>query len=651
MKMEQAGARPPPMTMTQAGIQDPTAITATGLGKATATGARGGLEGIVSAPGDLVTWETRKAAELAKYLGASPETVQSIQNYGQTPTRGPGMATTADVQGATDTAVKALLPQGAAATVQDVTRHQPQNTAEELAQTAGSFLPAAIMPGSAAARLARVAIPTAAVETAGRATRALAPEYEDAARIVAGMVAGGRQAAAEGGFRLRSNLRKIGAAGPQGIERVKQLLIEQGMSPEDAVARTKELGPQGMLLDTGPNVRQEAQQIQAAGGAGRGIIDPALRGRDVGRNQRLTSDVTQAVGPEVQRTDVLAALADRKAALGPEYEAAHAGQTKPAELQPIADAIDSELAVVKSPEVTAALERIKKSLHLRGTDQLDPSSEGLHEARQAIDNELYDSQGRPRDVGSKTAATLNRYRKMIDDTLANVGPIKGVDVKRSQIGKEEQAFTTGQQVYDNPRGSPSAVEFKRTWDTMSPGEQSRGLEGVNQETWRQLNISGNDLVKLQGLLKGEGKANFEKLATVIGDQKASQLMDAVGREKTFQESSNKIVQGSKTAESGRQPARGFRQAVSEAIPEVIASGATLGPSAGVSVGLAHLRRFITERAGKTGQPKLDAEVARLLTSDKPEDLLQALKVIEQHQSHSPTGAMLGALLARKQGGQ
>src|SRR5882672_6008345 len=67
---------------------------------------------------------------------------------------------------------------------------QPQNTAEEYAQTAGEFLPAAIGgPEGLAARLfGRVAAPAVASETAGQATKGTA--VEPYARFAAGLGAG-----------------------------------------------------------------------------------------------------------------------------------------------------------------------------------------------------------------------------------------------------------------------------------------------------------------------------------------------------------------------------------------------------------------------------------------------------------------------------
>jgi hypothetical protein len=623
-------------------------VTATGLGKAAATGTRGGLEGLVSAPGDLVTWESRKAAQLAQYLGASPETVQSIQNYFTKPTRGPGVATTPDVQAATDAAVTKVLPKSISGPVQDVTRHQPQNKAEEWAQTGGSFLPSALLPGSLATRATRVLIPTAAVEGTGQVTRQLAPEYEDAARLVAGFLSGGglKGGAEPGGFRFRSNLRKLADVGPKGVERVKQLLTEQGMSPEDAVAATKQLGPEGRVLDTGPNVRQEAQQIQAAGGEGRGILDPMLRAREEGKNRRLMEDVGATVGPQEHPTAVVQALEDRASRVGQQYPAAKSNQTRPAGLDGIAHDLDAEIANARGG-TQSKLQKIRDMLDRPGAKgNLDPSSEGVHAMRQEIDRMI-----KKEKPGTPVYARLNEYRQRIDSELKDIAPdIKSLDEQYSAIKDEGRAFEKGQQIYENPRGTDPA-DFQQTWDAMTPGEQAHVLKGMNTETYRQLGISGKNLSELQKLISGEGKWNQAKVATVIGEEKAQQLMDAISREKTFNESYNKIVQGSKTAESSRSPSqRSFGQAAGDTVKDMLfAAGAGGGWAGAGGAAFSNIRRFVGERMKGGGQSAaLDADVARLLSSDRPEDLLKALRMVEQHQSHSVPGAVLGALLARQQ---
>lgn len=66
--------------------------------------------------------------------------------------------------------------------------YQPQTTAGEYAQTAAEFAPAALSPGGAVARAARVLVPAVASETAGQLTKG--GPYEAPARA-AGALAGG----------------------------------------------------------------------------------------------------------------------------------------------------------------------------------------------------------------------------------------------------------------------------------------------------------------------------------------------------------------------------------------------------------------------------------------------------------------------------
>jgi hypothetical protein len=650
-----------------AGVGPAGPVTAAGLGKAGATGIRGSVESVLGIAGDIPRlagragrWASGKTGlGDPEQVGAAVErNVQGVINPATKIIRALQLAGVIDadtaekiiavqapgsqeIGAATDWMVK-QLPESVSGPIQDIARHQAANPAERFAETAGGFAGTAFLPGGAISRVARPFVAAAGTEAAGAA---VPEEYEDVARLVAGMVLGGGKAGVERGFRERSALRVVGTT-PAAANRVKQLLIDQGMTPQEATARMKEFGSEATLMDVGPITRQEAQQIHATPGPGRGIIDPMLRERERGANRRLEADVTMAVGPELRRTDVLQALKDRAAALSPEYKAAHAAQTKPVATQSILDEIDSDLAVVKSPETEAALKRIRKSLFLRDTEQLDPSSEGLHEARKAIDNVLYDSQGRPRDVGGDTARRLGDYRKQIDEALGEAGPIKEVDVKRAQIGKEERAFTKGEEVYETPRGSPSAVEFQRTWDAMTPGERGHVLSGVNVETWRQLNISANDRVKLQNLLKGEGKLTQQRLASVVGEDKAQALMNALGREKTFQETYNKVVQGSKTGETVSRKG-GIVQAAMQALPEIAAVGAAGGPWAALTSAGSNARRIGWDVLSRRGATSRDAEMAKLLTSQRPDDIARAMQIMQERGSVLPP-AIVTALLARQQ---
>lgn len=658
----------------EAKLQQPQApVTAAGLGKAAATGLRSGTEAIPATGGDVPSLIGRGAGWAAGKVGLDPEaakestetTVKGLISPGTIITKALQMAgvispetaatitsvqapTSQDVAKVTDPAVSAISP-----TAQEVTRHIPKNTAEEYTQTISSLAPAALAPGSFWARLARVLGGGTAIEGAGQATRALAPEYEDAARVVAGLLAGGTQALVEGrsAAATRGALERVGTT-PEAVARVKELLAAQGMTPDDIANKMREFGGEAMPLDTGPNLRQEAQQIQAAGGQGRGVIDPLLRAREAGKNRRLMENVTSTVGPEVQRQDVLAGLKDRAQALSPEYDAAHAQQVKPVETQSIADDLESEMAKAKGKGKLGVLKSIRDSLNLKDSGELDPSSEGLHEARKAIDEQLYDNKGNVReDLAPEVAGTLKHYRKQIDDALGGANPaIKEVDTQYAQIGKEGRAYKQGEKLYRTDDKALSPVEFERTYNTMSPGEQARLLDGVNRETWKQLGISSNNLVQLKSVLKGDGKWNHQKLSTVIGEEKASALMQALEREATFNESYNKIVQGSKTAETqtGQQERPGFFKSAVNAAPDVVATSMVGGPYAGTLAATSHLKRYLVDLMTSRGTKPNDAALARMLSTTRPDEIANLMKVAGDTRGPVVPQALLTALMARRQ---
>ena len=306
---------------TSRGQAEPAApITLSGLGKATASGVRSGAEGLVGLPGDIPDMTGSGVGWIAKRLGVDEATALKIargvtdaarasmdpraalegalrltgnsQDTGPLPNMFP---TSGDVGGVTDKGV-GMLPDSVSKPVQDITRHQPQNAIEELGFTTGAFASGAALPGSAAARAARTVIPAMTTEAAGQATRALAPEWEEAARLVAGLVSGGATAMGERSFRTRRALARIDS-NPAAMNRAKQLLQESGMSPEDVETSMRELGVGSMPADVNDLMLQQTQKLQNAGGEARGVISPRLKGREAGKNDRLMSDVEGAVAP------------------------------------------------------------------------------------------------------------------------------------------------------------------------------------------------------------------------------------------------------------------------------------------------------------------------------------------------------------------
>lgn len=608
------------------------------VGQSFSTGVRSGLEGTAGLPGDVGSWQGNLLAKGAEYLGAEPGTVEGIRKYGGGL---PGLfwPKTEDIH-------KATVPIVGES-------YEPKTKYGEYAKTGGEFATSALGPGGPLTRAARVIVPAAATQLAGDVAEQIDPRLEGPVRMVVGFLSSAGTAKVADTFKKRSALRQVNTS-PAAVKQVERELMAQGMTPEEAGARMKELGVGTTYADTGGNTQQLTQQIQARGGKGRGIISGELKAREKGANQRLEADIVEAVGPEQQRTTIMKALEDRKEALGPDYEAAHAAQTQPVNTQSILDNIDTDLANVKSAPLRAKMKQVRDSLHIMDKEgvaspHLDPSSEGLHNARKAIDGMMYDQTGRPKDIGADEARILSGYRKQIDEALGTSTPIKEVDAQYHQIGKEERALGEGEKLFDTTRGTASPTEFKTTFDAMTPGEQQHLLSGVNLETWRQVGINANDRVTLQKVLKGEGKWNFEKLGSVIGMDKTQKLAQALEREKVWKDTYNRVIENSKTAETQGGKRQSLAEAVVNATPEVLAMTAVGGPQAGAVTAAAKMRQQLAAMLAG-GSEKLDADTARLLMSQDPEQMVQLAQFLKRDKGAVLPSAIGGAIMGGAGGG-
>jgi hypothetical protein len=672
---------PPGSTMRRIPQAAPEApFTWTGFGKAGATGVRGGAEGGVGMAGDIPDlagrfgrWAAGKLPEgwvdpeaVGGALSGATETMitpavkitRAMEMAGiidhETAEKiiawqAPGSA---DVGAATDAAVK-QLPESVSGPIQDITRHQAENPAERFAQTSGEFAGTAFLPGGVIAKATRPLIAGGVVEAAGNAVPA---EYEEAARIVAGLAIGAGMGAGQRGFKERSAMRKVGST-PGAAIRVRQLLKDQGMTDQEAVARMKELGSEATLMDVGPegggNTRVEAQRIQAAGGPGQGIIDPMLRAREAGSNRRLMEDVGATVGPYRERATELDALEQRLQEKGGEQAtAARTQEVQPADPQGIVDALDQQMQSEKSNSIRSALADVRDMMFVRDkdgnvTEQLDTSSSGLLKARQALKQMLYTEEG-VKKTGPIVDVVKDFYGKINEAIDPSNPAIRASDKEIEAIAKEKEAFQSGEKTYEKGREAPGPVGHAETWNAMSAEERAAAVRGLGAETYRLLGQFGKDRVTLQNMMTGEGKWPTDKLETMIGPEKTRQLETALQREKIFQETYQKVVQGSKTAATqGKAGGGGIVSSVAAAVPEVVTPLLVGRPDVSLGALGSNIRRMAQDLMTSRGAGAKEAAIAKLLTSQEPDKVAAGLKIMQQRGSIMPQ-ATITALLARQQ---
>ena len=148
------------------------------IGRSFSTGVRSGLEAIAGLPGDVGQLQSSALAKGAEFLGASPESVETVRKYGGGL---PGMFAPS-----TETVHEATVPIVGES-------YEPKTTAGEYARTTGEFLPGVVGPGGPgrwAGRLATdVILPAVTSETAGQMTEGTS--LEPYARMAGGLVSGG----------------------------------------------------------------------------------------------------------------------------------------------------------------------------------------------------------------------------------------------------------------------------------------------------------------------------------------------------------------------------------------------------------------------------------------------------------------------------
>ncbi|BAB48028.1 hypothetical protein [Mesorhizobium japonicum] len=349
------------------------------------------------------------------------------------------------------------------------------------------------------------------------------------------------------------------------LAKITGAMNADGLTPQAVQQRLTRLGPDAMLADAGPNLQQTAAGLVAKPGEARGIIQDAIAQRDAGANQRIRSTLDSELGPAPVPSQINAGITANQAALSPEYRVAlqNAG---PVDTLPIARYLDQDIQTLRG-EPQRVLQRVRAMLdhvptpqeiaQARALGQPPPGNSlvtdagELLNARHAVDDMLQTTQG------SNALNALSTARQAIDDELrASVPGIKEVDAKYSELARQRDAVQRGQTVLSSGRESPRPAELAQE---VQQGAQPQGMqvgpsavpvrlrEGARAEIERIVGTNLNDRVALQGLIKGQGDWNPQRLATLFGQDKAQRLLDVLDAERTFANTSNFVTKNSATA--------------------------------------------------------------------------------------------------------
>lgn len=342
-----------------------------------------------------------------------------------------------------------------------------------------------------------------------------------------------------------------------GISKPAQRYIESTIgNPErmqSVQADLGKLGDQAVLADVSPSWRGVARGA-AAQPSMRDEIVNALINRAEGAPTRLRSDADQFMGPRVIPSQIEAGLEGGRAQFAQQYGPVMAN-ARGVDTQPLADGLDALSANLRGPERTAVT-RVRGYLDIPGETVdgqpvLDPNPQALHATRQAIDG-LMTGETNPNIVRQLTAA-----RNQVDDVLADAAPgIKDVDGRMHELYRQSQGLTQGRPILSNEAGAlrPEEVQDMFVNGSLPQGrmigpsaEAARMRDSVRGEFDRIIGTQANKATALKKTVRGEGDWNRDKLAFMYGPDNANGLLNAVDREVTFNNTTNKVTQGSDTA--------------------------------------------------------------------------------------------------------
>lgn len=433
--------------------------------------------------------------------------------------------------------------------------YQPQTKVGEKARDLSEF--AGGMVGGPANLLTRfgtrVVAPWLGSEGGSQLAKATGLEdYEPALRFLGAVAVGGAAAGTERGA-IGDAAKKIGE-NPQALARFQALLKQSGMTEEQILAKQNELGILANPMDVSKPMAWQGGRIVAKGGEPGVTVANALEERYKGGNQRI-NETLEKVGPNEDPSQVRKEFSQRAKDIGEEYPAAHAAQKQPVDTQSIADELDTELANARGSR-KPTLQAIRDSLNIPGGDPLkpdtmalDPSTNGLHNARKDIGNMLYDADGNIRpNLGTEEAGALKYYYGKITDALHEASdPFKDVDTRYSGVKKEGAAYEQGRSLLDSKRETPTPGDVNRQIEKGGPAVKTALSRGALTDLYRIVGQNANDRVALQNVVKGAGDWNRDKLTSLFGEEKAKAIFDVLEREKVFSETKNAVTGGSPTA--------------------------------------------------------------------------------------------------------
>ncbi|WP_371834661.1 hypothetical protein [Ochrobactrum sp. C6C9] len=336
---------------------------------------------------------------------------------------------------------------------------------------------------------------------------------------------------------------------PSALNRLTRAIADDGLDAATIRTQLADLGPEGMIMDLGPNLQRQAGALAATPGRGQEIVRNAITSRNVGANQRVISGLDDALGPVVTPRAVNETIRQGQRDLAPAYEEAFRNAL-PVDNTILAGNLETQATLRRGPGQKAARE-IRNWLDVSQGGVLDSNPYTLFQTRNAIDGRL------ATETDPQAIALYTNARKQIDDTLArNVPGIKMADAQYEELARQNEGLRMGVKALDSGREALRPDELRQAiTEGVNPqglmvgpsGQTFRMKQAARADIDRQVGTKANDVVALKNVLKGEGDWNRDRIGMLFGPDRAENALNLLEREARFADTSHIVTRNSETA--------------------------------------------------------------------------------------------------------
>ncbi|WP_248127288.1 hypothetical protein [Brucella pituitosa] len=336
---------------------------------------------------------------------------------------------------------------------------------------------------------------------------------------------------------------------PSALNRLSRAIADDGLDASAVRSQLADLGPDGMIMDLGPNLQRQAGALAATPGRGQEIVRNAVASRNAGANQRVIGGLDDALGPVTNPRAVNDVIRQGQRDLAPAYEEAFK-KASPVDTSELASRLDTQASVRRGPGQKAARE-IRNWLNVSSDGVLDTNPYTLFQTRNAIDGRL------ATEADPQAIALYSNARQQIDELLSrNVPGIKMADAQYQELARQNEGLRTGVKALDSGREALRPDELRQAiTDGVNPegmmvgpsGNTFRMRQAARADIDRQVGTKANDVVALKNVLKGEGDWNRDRIGMLFGPDRAERALSLLDREARFADTSHIVTRNSETA--------------------------------------------------------------------------------------------------------